>query len=652
MKCTIMPSLFLICFLLTSLLPVNIKFFSALSGQEKRTTIDALAARVDRHVIANSESRRGLLAGSSVATLSIDPSQKSVEVGQTFIVNVQISSVEDLFAYEFKLTYNASVVNLTGPPRASIPQAGTFLVPSDGTSFFIAVWTLNETSSYLPPNQTAHVAYSLLTPETGRSGSGILVTFTIKALTAGSTTLDLNNDMLVDATGNLIPHDSVNGLVTVSRPPTVTISPVSMIMDVGQFLQFNSTVLGGIPPFAYQWCLDNASIYGSTNPTWTFFPVAAGSYSVYLNVTDSVGAKAKSNITLVTVNPALLVTILPSSATIDLDQSMMLNSSISGGTFPFNYQWYLDDVSISGANDPTWTSIPDSIGIHQVYVNVTDGAGLVAKSNTATLTINPTVSVGISPTSIVMNVSQPQLFTALVTNGTPPYVYRWYLNSTLVSGAASSTWVFTPTITGTYYVMVEVVDSVNIACQSEDARIIVLPNPSSVHDIALEAISNSKSGCKPIPTIGENGTLRIEVRVHNLGDSSETFEVIVYANATEIQRMAVIDLAPGATLDLTCDWSTVGFVRGNYVISAYAEPVEGETNMANNRITGETVAIVIQGDINADGRVNILDMVRIAIKVGMTYPNVNWDPNADLNSDGKINILDIVVVAIHFGEAV
>jgi len=285
-----------------------------------------------------------------------------------------------------------------------------------------------------------------------------------------------------------------------------------------------------------------------------------------------------------------------------------------------------------------------------VYVNVTDGVNFTAESNIAIVTVNPPISVSVSPTSVVMNVDQSQLFTSSVTNGTPPYAYKWYLNDTLVLDATAPTWVFTPAIIGTYYVYVEVTDSVNNAAQSEAAQITVLPSTVNVHDVALAPIINSKSACNHLPTIGENGTLQINVTAHNLGDSSESFNVIVYANATEIQQIAVTDLAPGENITLACEWSTVGFLKGNYTISAYAEPVAGETNTTDNTITGETVAIVIQGDINADGRVNILDMVRCAILFGKKYPILGWDPNADLNNDGAINIIDIVTVAVHFGE--
>ena len=49
-------------------------------------------------------------------------------------------------------------------------------------------------------------------------------------------------------------------------------------------------------------------------------------------------------------------------------------------------------------------------------------------------------------------------------------------------------------------------------------------------------------------------------------------------------------------------------------------------------------------DVNADGIVNILDLVFVASQFGQT------DPKADVNDDGTVNILDLTLVAQNFGN--
>ena len=56
-------------------------------------------------------------------------------------------------------------------------------------------------------------------------------------------------------------------------------------------------------------------------------------------------------------------------------------------------------------------------------------------------------------------------------------------------------------------------------------------------------------------------------------------------------------------------------------------------------------------DVNADGMVNILDLVLVAGFFGETLTE-DQTQNPDVNGDGKVNILDLVLVASRFGETV
>jgi len=57
----------------------------------------------------------------------------------------------------------------------------------------------------------------------------------------------------------------------------------------------------------------------------------------------------------------------------------------------------------------------------------------------------------------------------------------------------------------------------------------------------------------------------------------------------------------------------------------------------------------IQGDVNVDGRVNIFDIVTVAVSFNEIWCQLGWDPLADPNGDGTIDIFDIVAVAVNFG---
>ena len=54
-------------------------------------------------------------------------------------------------------------------------------------------------------------------------------------------------------------------------------------------------------------------------------------------------------------------------------------------------------------------------------------------------------------------------------------------------------------------------------------------------------------------------------------------------------------------------------------------------------------------DVNGDGEVNILDLVRVASYFG--HPVSDENAAVDVNGDGKINILDLVRIAQDFGKS-
>ena len=78
-------------------------------------------------------------------------------------------------------------------------------------------------------------------------------------------------------------------------PPTVSISPMTATILVGQQVTFTSTVTGGTPPYTYQWYLNNQPVSGANTTTWTFKPTATGTYYIFLKVTDATGSIAQSD---------------------------------------------------------------------------------------------------------------------------------------------------------------------------------------------------------------------------------------------------------------------------------------------------------------------------------------------------------------------
>ena len=78
------------------------------------------------------------------------------------------------------------------------------------------------------------------------------------------------------------------------EPLTVSISPLSATIHVGQSATFQSTVNGGVLPYSYQWYVNGQQVPGATAPSWAFTPSGSGVYYVYLTVTDGAQTTAQS----------------------------------------------------------------------------------------------------------------------------------------------------------------------------------------------------------------------------------------------------------------------------------------------------------------------------------------------------------------------
>lgn len=135
-------------------------------------------------------------------------------------VNVSVADVQNLYAYEIKLYFNNSVLNATKAVR----PAGNFLDPSDPANQFVAKWEIK--NDFNETHGRVWVAFTLLAPETSRSGSGILVQVNFTILNVGSTTLTLSDTLLADDAGGSIVHEDENSYFSNQPAPPPPPPPV------------------------------------------------------------------------------------------------------------------------------------------------------------------------------------------------------------------------------------------------------------------------------------------------------------------------------------------------------------------------------------------------------------------------------------------
>ena len=131
----------------------------------------------------------------AIPTLSILPPTNTLNVGQAFTVDVMISGVLDLYAYDIVLSCNPSLIGFSSASQGTfLSQGGTtlWLPPTSGV-----------------PGQIGHATEILLGAPTGVSGDGLLFSLNLQALAPGTGNLDFLNISLYDSFLNAINFQSI-----------------------------------------------------------------------------------------------------------------------------------------------------------------------------------------------------------------------------------------------------------------------------------------------------------------------------------------------------------------------------------------------------------------------------------------------------------
>jgi hypothetical protein len=140
------------------------------------------------------------------ATVEVQPLSLTVNQSQTFSLDIKISDVTDLYAYQFEIGYDPLILQATSITEGSFLSGG-------GTTNFTA-GDIDNTAGTI--SLTANTLQGLIS---GVSGPGILATIGFGPSGIGSSTVSLSNVLLLDSGLNEISASTGNGNVTVSSVP-------------------------------------------------------------------------------------------------------------------------------------------------------------------------------------------------------------------------------------------------------------------------------------------------------------------------------------------------------------------------------------------------------------------------------------------------
>jgi Cohesin domain len=148
-----------------------------------------------------------------IPVVSITPDTKMVGLGGAFALEIGITNVSDLFAFQFDLGFGPGILS------AQRISEGLFL-PGGGTTVFI-LGTIDNAAGTITAT-----ADSLIGAISGVNGSGVLADVQFTALAPGTSTITLSNVLLLNSTLSPIDFSIGNGSVTVTSVPEPAALPL------------------------------------------------------------------------------------------------------------------------------------------------------------------------------------------------------------------------------------------------------------------------------------------------------------------------------------------------------------------------------------------------------------------------------------------
>ncbi|MFA5417478.1 MAG: immunoglobulin domain-containing protein [Bacteroidales bacterium] len=304
---------------------------------------------------------------------------------------------------------------------------------------------------------------------------------------------------------------------------------------------------------------------------YTFSPVGNADRDMCRRITEEWN---RPGIVQVVTIPSPTVTTHPSDVTVCEGDPFDL---VAAGNNVDSYQWYHDGSAISGATSATY-SVPSALAADagSYYCELSNSCGSV-NTNTATVTVNPLVTVTQQPSNVT--VLEGGSFT-LTTAGTNVVSYQWYHDGNAISGATSASYtvsVATPPDAGSYYCeLTNGCGSVN----TNTATVTVTPlmltiNPTSVTVSAAAgntsftitsneswSIETSDPNVTTAPSSGSgNQTINVSYPAINTM-AGETYTATVTSGSGIVEIFTINQSGVSAFITLTPDQANVPATAG------------------------------------------------------------------------------------------
>ncbi|MCI4335068.1 MAG: hypothetical protein L3K04_05535 [Thermoplasmata archaeon] len=316
-------------------------------------------------------------------------------------------------------------------------------------------------------------------------------------------------------------------------PGHIVANPPSGTGEAGSPVNFTLTGAAPLPGASYNW----TGVAGCTSvdaPTWNCLIPGSGNYSVAVNVTNRYDLLRSAAPVGYEVLPALRTpTASLAPASIDLNQSVTLTTTDTGGAPPYQYNWSGLPPGCSGLGMASLTCAPTMSGIYStIRSSVVDHLGIMRSSAPLTLTVfGPLALQPITVRPALVDVGRPAVISITAHGGSGAYSYNWTGLPPGCVGAGSSAFTCSSTGTGTFPFSVVVTDTLGGSAQAQ-AQIVVAPLPSVT--VGLSSANLDLGQTLTLTATGSGGVGGFNYSFQNLppGCSAGTHPVVICTPTT------------------------------------------------------------------------------------------------------------------------
>ncbi|MEI6575710.1 MAG: T9SS type A sorting domain-containing protein, partial [Bacteroidota bacterium] len=298
----------------------------------------------------------------------------------------------------------------------------------------------------------------------------------------------------------------VSGSPATSNTVSITVNPVlvasvSILASANQVCEgtlvtYNATSVNGGSAPSYQWYLNGIAI-GFNNPALTLIPLNGDEVKVKMtsNAICVTASPATSNTVTMIVYPLMTASVQISTPTNPACAGSMITftaTPTNGGPSPA-YQWYKNNIPVSGNNSPSYSIIPNNWDM--VYVVMTSNANCIingpASSNTIMMNMTTPAYTSVSITADQNPVCGSTLvtLTATAVNGGTSPTYQWFING-VAFGTNSNTYAYIPSNGDNIFVTMSSSASCVIASTATSAVLVMSVNSSLSASVSVAASTN------------------------------------------------------------------------------------------------------------------------------------------------------------------